>query len=78
MSIEFGCCECGKLLRVAETFAGKKARCPACGTMQRLLHPRAAGWHLVARCSLQSRHPRSVSASRLAALQFGLLARTMQ
>jgi phage FluMu protein Com len=34
MSIEFGCCECGKLLRVPESSAGKKARCPACGAIQ--------------------------------------------
>jgi phage FluMu protein Com len=34
MSIEFGCCECRKLLRVPEASAGKKARCPACGSIQ--------------------------------------------
>ncbi|MCA9147446.1 MAG: hypothetical protein KDB05_31930 [Planctomycetales bacterium] len=39
MSIEFGCCECGKLLRVPETSAGKKARCPACGAIQEVASP---------------------------------------
>jgi phage FluMu protein Com len=39
MSIEFGCCECGKLLRVPESSAGKKARCPACGAIQDVASP---------------------------------------
>lgn len=39
MSIEFGCCECAKLLRVPETSAGKKARCPACGAIQEVASP---------------------------------------
>ncbi|MBI3271046.1 MAG: YIP1 family protein [Planctomycetes bacterium] len=30
MSIEFTCARCGKTLRVADTLAGKVARCPAC------------------------------------------------
>ncbi|MBC8357059.1 MAG: hypothetical protein H8E66_34240 [Planctomycetes bacterium] len=34
MSTEFGCCECGKLLRIPETSAGNKVRCPACGSVQ--------------------------------------------
>ena len=41
MSIEFGCCECRKLLRVPETSAGKKARCPACGSIQEVPQRRA-------------------------------------
>lgn len=41
MSIEFGCCECGKLLRVPAMSAGKKARCPACGTIQEVARPAA-------------------------------------
>ncbi len=30
MAIEFSC-DCGKLIRVAEQFAGRRAKCPACG-----------------------------------------------
>lgn len=30
MSIEFGCTDCGKLLRVPDASAGKQARCPSC------------------------------------------------
>jgi len=33
MSIEIGCTGCGQTLRVADEHAGKKARCPACGTI---------------------------------------------
>lgn len=33
MSIEMGCTGCGQTLRVADEHAGKKARCPACGTI---------------------------------------------
>ncbi|MCA9119786.1 MAG: hypothetical protein H6822_34740 [Planctomycetaceae bacterium] len=42
MSIEFGCSECGKLLRVPDTYVGKKARCPACGAIQEIASPRDA------------------------------------
>lgn len=34
MPIEFRCVTCQKLLRVADNAAGKKARCPDCGTIQ--------------------------------------------
>jgi phage FluMu protein Com len=34
MSIEFRCLNCNKLLRVPETSAGKKARCPECESIQ--------------------------------------------
>lgn len=37
MAIEFGCGECGKLLRVPDDAAGKQARCPSCGGIQRVL-----------------------------------------
>lgn len=33
MAIEIGCTGCGQTLRVADEHAGKKARCPACGTI---------------------------------------------
>jgi hypothetical protein len=33
MSIELNCTGCGQMLRVADEHAGKKARCPACGTI---------------------------------------------
>src|SRR5688500_12080986 len=33
MSIEFRCSQCGQMLRVAETSAGKNARCPGCKTV---------------------------------------------
>jgi phage FluMu protein Com len=33
MPIELNCAGCGQLLRVADEHAGKKARCPACGTI---------------------------------------------
>jgi hypothetical protein len=33
MPIEMGCPGCGQTLRVADEHAGKKARCPACGTI---------------------------------------------
>jgi phage FluMu protein Com len=34
MAIEFRCAHCHKLLRVGDDAAGKKARCPDCGTIQ--------------------------------------------
>lgn len=34
MPIEFRCVTCQKLLRIADDVAGKKARCPDCGTIQ--------------------------------------------
>ena len=34
MPIEFLCVGCGRTLRVKETAAGKKARCPECGNIQ--------------------------------------------
>jgi phage FluMu protein Com len=34
MAIEFRCHQCSKLLRVDESSAGKKARCPECGNIQ--------------------------------------------
>src|SRR5262245_12454820 len=34
MAIEFRCVQCQKLLRVGDDAAGKKARCPDCGTIQ--------------------------------------------
>lgn len=33
MPIEMNCTGCGQTLRVADEHAGKKARCPACGTI---------------------------------------------
>ena len=33
MPIEMRCAGCGQTLRVADEHAGKKARCPACGTI---------------------------------------------
>ena len=33
MPIEMSCTGCGQTLRVADEHAGKKARCPACGTI---------------------------------------------
>lgn len=36
MSIEFLCGQCGKQLRTADDTAGKMARCPACGNIQRV------------------------------------------
>ena len=33
MSIEMQCTGCGQTLRVGDDHAGKKARCPACGTI---------------------------------------------
>jgi DNA-directed RNA polymerase subunit RPC12/RpoP len=33
MSIEFRCSQCGQMLRVADTSAGKGARCPGCKTV---------------------------------------------
>lgn len=33
MPIEMHCTGCGQMLRVADEHAGKKARCPACGTI---------------------------------------------
>jgi phage FluMu protein Com/preprotein translocase subunit YajC len=33
MAIEFRCTQCSKLLRTADDTAGKKAKCPACGTV---------------------------------------------
>ncbi len=33
MAIEIGCTGCGQTLRVADEHAGKKARCPSCGTI---------------------------------------------
>lgn len=33
MPIEMRCAGCGQMLRVADEHAGKKARCPACGTV---------------------------------------------
>ena len=34
MSIEFRCHQCNKLLRVDDSSAGRKARCPECGNIQ--------------------------------------------
>jgi hypothetical protein len=39
MSIEIGCTGCGQTLRVADEHAGKKARCPACGTIVQVPTP---------------------------------------
>jgi phage FluMu protein Com len=33
MPIEFRCTQCGKLLRTADTTAGKQAKCPSCGAV---------------------------------------------
>jgi phage FluMu protein Com len=33
MAIEFRCTQCGKLLRVGDDSAGKRAKCPGCGTV---------------------------------------------
>lgn len=33
MPIEFRCTQCGKLLRTADSTAGKQAKCPACGAV---------------------------------------------
>ena len=33
MNVELECCRCGKRLRVHPDWAGKKARCPACGAV---------------------------------------------
>lgn len=43
MSIDFSCGRCGKPYRLAETMAGKKARCKACGNEFRVPQPRAVG-----------------------------------
>lgn len=32
MAIEYRCVKCGKLLRVADQYAGQQAKCPDCGT----------------------------------------------
>ena len=34
MPIEFRCGQCGKLLRTGDETAGKRAKCPSCGTVQ--------------------------------------------
>jgi ribosomal protein S27E len=39
MAIEMGCTGCGQTLRVADEHAGKKARCPACGTIVQIPSP---------------------------------------
>jgi hypothetical protein len=45
MSIEIGCTGCGQTLRVADEHGGKKARCPACGTI--VLIPSVSGGALL-------------------------------
>jgi len=42
MPIEFRCIQCNKLLRTADTAAGKKAKCPDCGQVLRVPSPEAA------------------------------------
>ena len=39
MPLEFQCVECRKTLRVADGAAGRKARCPDCGTIQNVPAP---------------------------------------
>jgi MoxR-like ATPase len=35
-SIEFHCCRCGRLLKVPQMVAGRQAKCPECGEVQRV------------------------------------------
>jgi phage FluMu protein Com len=42
MPIEFRCTQCGKLLRTGDDTAGKRAKCPQCGTMLAIPAPDAA------------------------------------
>lgn len=36
MAIEFSCSKCGKQLRAPDDAAGRKCRCPDCGTVARV------------------------------------------
>jgi hypothetical protein len=44
MPIEFPCTACGQLVRTPDSAAGKKGKCPHCGTIAQipLVSPRAA------------------------------------
>jgi hypothetical protein len=56
MSIEMRCTGCGQTLRVADEHAGKKARCPACGTIVQV-PPAGAGPASSPQPAAESRSP---------------------
>ena len=61
MAIEFGCPSCQQMVRVADAAAGKKGKCPRCGTIVQIPGPAAAAPVVAAAPKPKPAKPGSVS-----------------